>query len=161
MAQHNGVMQMAPNFGVNGAMMVTDNYNVTSSKVWTMMMEPRKAITLGNRQSSLSSRQDSQCTVRAQPSSPAAVMFHPPKIPQRQQNGNGTGFQWVPVENPLNADVAPVADPFFQPLLAVVGSTAIVENATGSLICLIVTVLQRVTRCNPLGSRCDSNGCRF
>ena len=31
------------------------------------------------------------------------------------------GFQWVPVENSLNADVAPVADPFFQPLLAVVG----------------------------------------
>ena len=48
-------------------------------------------------------------------------MFHPPKMPQRQRNGNGTGFQWVPVENPLNADVAPVADPFFQPLLAVVG----------------------------------------
>ena len=49
-----------------------------------------------------------------------AVMFHPPKMPQRQWNGNGTGFQWVPVENPLNADVVPVADPFFQPLLAVV-----------------------------------------
>ena len=47
-------------------------------------------------------------------------MFHPPKMPQRQRNGNGTGFQRVPVENPLNADVAPVADPFFQPLLAVV-----------------------------------------
>ena len=47
-------------------------------------------------------------------------MFHPPKIPQRQRNGNGTGFQRVPVENPLNADVAPVVDPFFQPLLAVV-----------------------------------------
>ena len=64
-------------------------------------------------------------------------MFHPPKIPQRQQNGNRTGFQQVPVENPLNADVAPVANPFFQPLLAVVGSTAVVGNATGSLICLI------------------------
>ena len=38
---------------------------------------------------------------------------------------------------PLNADVAPIADPFFQPLLAVVGSTAVVENATGSLICLL------------------------
>ena len=49
-----------------------------------------------------------------------AEMFHPPKMPQRQRNGNGTGFQRVPVENPLNADVAPVADPFFQPLLAVV-----------------------------------------
>ena len=47
-------------------------------------------------------------------------MFHSPKMPQRQRNGNGTGFQRVPVENPLNADVAPVADPFFQPLLAVV-----------------------------------------
>ena len=47
-------------------------------------------------------------------------MFHPPKMPQRQRNGNGTGFQRVPVENPLNADVAPIADPFFQPLLAVV-----------------------------------------
>ena len=64
-------------------------------------------------------------------------MFHPPKNPQRQQNGNGMGFQWVPVENPLNADVGPVADPFFQPLLAVVGPTAIVGNATGSLNCLI------------------------
>ena len=42
-----------------------------------------------------------------------AVMFHPPKIPQRQRNSNGTGFQWVLVENPLNADVAPIADPFF------------------------------------------------
>ena len=48
-------------------------------------------------------------------------MLHPPKIPQRQLNGNGMGFQWVTVENRLNADVAPVADPFFQPLLAVVG----------------------------------------
>ena len=48
-------------------------------------------------------------------------MFHPPNIPQRQRNSNETGFQWVPVENLLNADVAPVADPFFQPLLAVVG----------------------------------------
>ena len=53
--------------------------------------------------------------------------------PKKSPNGNGTGFQRVPVLNgyPLNADVAPVADPFFQPLLAVV------ENATGSLICLI------------------------
>ena len=49
-----------------------------------------------------------------------AEMFHPPKIPQRQWNGNGTGFQRVPVENPLNADVAPIADPFFQLLLTVV-----------------------------------------
>ena len=31
------------------------------------------------------------------------------------------GFQWVPIANPLNVDVAPVADLFFQPLLAVVG----------------------------------------
>ena len=30
-------------------------------------------------------------------------------------------MQRVPVEKPLNADVAPVADPFFQPLLADVG----------------------------------------
>ena len=36
-------------------------------------------------------------------------MFHPPKMPQRQWNGNGTGFQRVPVENPLNANVAPAA----------------------------------------------------
>ena len=50
-----------------------------------------------------------------------AVMFHPPKMPQQQRNGNRTGFQRVPIENPLNADVAPVSDPFFQPLLAVVG----------------------------------------
>ena len=56
---------------------------------------------------------------------------------KKSPNGNRTGFQRVPIENPLNADVAPVADPFFQPLLAVVGLTAIVENATGSLICLI------------------------
>ena len=48
-------------------------------------------------------------------------MFNPPKIPQRRRNGNGTGFQRVPVENRLNADVAPIADPFFQPLLAIVG----------------------------------------
>ena len=48
-------------------------------------------------------------------------MFHPPKIPQQQWNGNRTGFQWVPVANPLNADVAPVVDPFFELLLAVVG----------------------------------------
>ena len=57
-------------------------------------------------------------------------------MPQRQRNGNGTGFQRVPIENPLNADVAPVADPFFQPLLAVVfavvGSTAVAVNATGA-----------------------------
>ena len=38
-------------------------------------------------------------------------------IPPKSPNGNGTGFQWAPIENPLNADVAPVADPFFQPLL--------------------------------------------
>ena len=49
-----------------------------------------------------------------------AETFHPPKIPQWQRNGNGTGFQRVPIENPLNADVAPIADPFFQLLLAVV-----------------------------------------
>ena len=48
-------------------------------------------------------------------------MFHPPKIPQQQRNINRTGFQRVAVENPLNADVAPVVDPFFKPLLAVVG----------------------------------------
>ena len=60
-----------------------------------------------------------------------AEMFHPPRFPQRQRSGNGTGFQRVPVANPLNADVAPVADPFFKPLLTVVG------NATGSLICII------------------------
>ena len=54
-------------------------------------------------------------------------MFHPPKIPQRQWNGNGTGLQRGPIANPLNVDVAPIVDPFFQPLLAVVGS------ATGSL----------------------------
>ena len=59
-------------------------------------------------------------------------MSHPPKMPQRQRKGNGTGFHRGPVENPLNADVAPVADPFFQPLFAVVGSTAVVENATGA-----------------------------
>ena len=64
-------------------------------------------------------------------------MFHPPKIPQQQQNGNGTGLQWVPIANPLNADVAPVADQNFQPLLAVVGSTAVAGNATRSLIGLI------------------------
>ena len=40
-------------------------------------------------------------------------MFHPPRIPQWQWNGNGAGFQRVPVENPLNADVAPIANPFF------------------------------------------------
>ena len=64
-------------------------------------------------------------------------MFHPPKIPQRQRNGNRIGFQRVPVENPLNADVVPIANPVFQPLLAVVGPKAVVGNATGSLICLI------------------------
>ena len=40
-------------------------------------------------------------------------MFHPPKIPQRQWNGNGTGFQRVPVANPLNVNVAPIVDHFF------------------------------------------------
>ena len=68
---------------------------------------------------------------------PLAKMFHPPKILQQQRNGNGMGFQGVPVANPLNADVAPVADPFFQPLLAVVGSTAVAGNAIALLICLI------------------------
>ena len=68
-------------------------------------------------------------------------MFHPPKIPQQQQNSNGTDFQRVPVENPLNADVAPIADPFF-PAVArrcwpVVDPRAVVGNATGSLICFI------------------------
>ena len=56
-------------------------------------------------------------------------------ILQKSPNGNGMGFQQVPIEDPLNADVAPIADPFFQPLLAVVGSTAYFENATGLLIC--------------------------
>ena len=58
-------------------------------------------------------------------------MLHPPKIPQRQWNGNGTGLERVPVANPLNADVVPIAHLFFLPLLAVV------KNVTGSLICLI------------------------
>ena len=86
-----------------------------------------------------SSRQD-RAHKRLAIDSPQPVMFHPPKMPQWQQNGNGMGFQWVPIENPLNADVAPVAEPFFQPLLplfTIVSSTAVVENATGSLICLI------------------------
>ena len=48
-------------------------------------------------------------------------MFHPPKIPEPQQYSNRTGLQLVPVANLLNADVVLVADPFFQPLLAVVG----------------------------------------
>ena len=39
-------------------------------------------------------------------------MFHPPKIPQRQWNGNRTGLQWVPIANPLNANMGPVVDPF-------------------------------------------------
>ena len=47
-------------------------------------------------------------------------MFHPPKIPQRQRNGNGTGLQWVSVANPLKADMAPVADSFFQQFLVIV-----------------------------------------
>ena len=55
-------------------------------------------------------------------------MFHPPKIPQRQWNGNGMGLQRVRVANPLNVNVAPIADPFFSrcsPLLAIVGSMAV------------------------------------
>ena len=52
-------------------------------------------------------------------------------ILQKSPNGNGTATERVFNGYPLNADVALVADPFFQPLLAVV------ENATGSLICLI------------------------
>ena len=58
-------------------------------------------------------------------------------ILQKSPNGNGTILERVFNGYPLNANMAPVADPFFQPLLAVVDSTAIVENATGSLICLI------------------------
>ena len=50
---------------------------------------------------------------------------------QRVPHQYSTGFQRVPIENPLNAEMAPVANPLFQPLLAVV------ENAMGSLICLI------------------------
>ena len=61
------------------------------------------------------------CDQGIEPTKSQSEMFHPPKIPQRQRNGNGTRFQWVPVENSLNADVEPIADPFFQPLLAVVG----------------------------------------
>ena len=48
-------------------------------------------------------------------------MFHPPKILQWQRNGNGTSLQRVPIENLLNAEMAPVADPFFQLLLAIIG----------------------------------------
>ena len=70
-----------------------------------------------------------QVTDREQPE-----MFHPPKIPQQQRDSNGTDFQWVPVANQLDANAAPVADPFFPPLLAVVGPTAVVGNATVSLI---------------------------
>ena len=62
---------------------------------------------------------------------PRAEMIHPPKIPQQQRNGNRTGIQRVPIAKPLKADVAPIADPFFPPLLAFVG------NAMGLLICLI------------------------
>ena len=40
-------------------------------------------------------------------------MFHPPKILQQQWNGNRTGFQRVPISKPLNANVAPIANPFF------------------------------------------------
>ena len=68
---------------------------------------------------------------------PSTTLGQRCSILQKSPNSNGTGFQRVPTENPLNANVAPVADPVFQPLLAVVGSTTIVENATGSLICLI------------------------
>ena len=39
---------------------------------------------------------------------------------QDHPNGNGTATEWVFNGYPLNADVAPVADPFFQPLLAIV-----------------------------------------
>ena len=38
----------------------------------------------------------------------AAKMFHPPKIPQRQRNGNATGLLWVLIAHPLKCDVAPV-----------------------------------------------------
>lgn len=44
-------------------------------------------------------------------------MLHPPEIAQRQWNGNGKGLQRVPIGNPSKADVAPVAESFFQPLL--------------------------------------------
>ena len=78
------------------------------------------------------------CAVSQHPHTPE--MFHPPKIPQQQRNSNRTGFQWVPIANPLNADVPPVVDPLFShclPLLAVVVPTTVVGNATGSLILLI------------------------
>ena len=58
-------------------------------------------------------------------------MFHPPKIPQQQWNNNKTGLPRVPIANPLKANVAPIADPFFQPLLAVVDPAATVQPATG------------------------------
>ena len=40
-------------------------------------------------------------------------IFHPPKFSQQQRNGNKTAFQWVPIANPLNVDVAPSVDPVF------------------------------------------------
>ena len=49
------------------------------------------------------------------------------RVPQQERNSNGTGLQWVPVANPVKADVAPVVDPFFEPLLAVVDPTAVDE----------------------------------
>ena len=61
-------------------------------------------------------------------------MFHPPKLPQQQQNGNETGLQWVPIAKPSKTDLTPIALPFFSccwPLLAVVDPMAIVEATTG------------------------------
>lgn len=58
----------------------------------------------------------------------SVAMFHPPKVPQWQWNGNGTSLQQVPVANQLKSDVASAAKPFFQPLLAIVVTTTVFIN---------------------------------
>lgn len=52
------------------------------------------------------------------------------------------GLQWVPIANPLKVDVAPIADSFFQPLLAIVDQIAIVDAATSFINFLNVRIVR-------------------
>ena len=77
-------------------------------------------------------------------------MFHPPKSP----NGNGAATKGVCNRYPL---LTPFLSRFW-PLLPVLDSLLLLMPQRVLLICLIATVLQRVTRCAPVAI---ATGCGF
>ena len=90
-------------------------------------------------------------------------------ILQKYLNGNGMAMERVyngcPLQTRWKLTWHLLLTRFFSSSWSLL---AVIIAATGSLICLtqgwiclIITGLQWVTRCKPLGTRCDSNGCRF